>query len=249
MGALEGRLALVTGAAQGIGRAIAERFVAEGAAVALLDTDHDAAVAVAEALGTAAFAVAVDIGDGASVAGAVRGVIEKHGEIRILVNNAAASTPRARITDLAPEDWDRALRVNLTGAFLMSRAVLPSMQRAGGGVIINVASQLGSVAVPQSAAYCTTKGGLLQFTRALALDHATDGVRVNSLSPGAVLTPRLVALYGAEAEAEAALAPKHPIGRIGRPGDIAGAAVYLASEDAAFMTGADLVVDGGYLAQ
>lgn len=249
MGALEGRLAVVTGAAQGIGRAIAERFVAEGATVALLDTDRDTAAAAAAAFGTAAFAVAADIGNPASVAETVLHIIEEHGEIRILVNNAAASTPRARITDLSPEDWDRALRINLTGAFLMSRAVLPSMQRVGGGVIINVASQLGSVAVPQSAAYCTTKGGLLQFTRALALDHAAEGVRVNSLSPGAVLTPRLVALYGSEAEAEAALAPKHPIGRIGRPTDIAGAAVYLASEDAAFMTGADLVVDGGYLAQ
>lgn len=249
MGALGGRLAVVTGAAQGIGRAIAERFVAEGAKVALLDADDDAATAVASALGAAAFAVTVDVGDAGSVSEAVGSVIEQRGEIDILVNNAATTTPRARITDLSPEDWDRALRINLTGAFLMSRAVLPSMQRAGGGVIINVASQLGSVAVPQTAAYCTTKGGLLQFTRALALDHAADRVRVNSLSPGAVLTPRLTALYGGEAEAEAALAPRHPIGRIGRPRDIAGAAVYLASEDAAFTTGSNLVVDGGYLAQ
>lgn len=249
MGALEGRLAVVTGAAQGIGRAIAERFVAEGAAVALLDSNRDLAATVGKELDPAAIALAVDVGNTDSVAEAVASVIKERGEIGILVNNAATSTPRARITELSPEDWDRALRINLTGAFLMSRAVLPSMQRAGGGVIINVASQLGSVAVPQSAAYCTTKGGLLQFTRALALDHAVDGVRVNSLSPGAVLTPRLTALYGGEAEAEAALAPRHPIGRIGRPRDIAGAAVYLASEDAAFMTGADLVVDGGYLAQ
>jgi NAD(P)-dependent dehydrogenase (short-subunit alcohol dehydrogenase family) len=146
-------------------------------------------------------------------------------------------------------EWDRALRINLTGVFLVCRAVLPSMLRTGGGVIINVASQLGSVAIPNSAVYCATKGGVLQLTRALALDHAGDGVRVNSLSPGAVLTPRLTGLYGSGEKAEAELSPKHPIGRIGRPEEIAGAAVFLASSDATFMTGSDLVVDGGYLAQ
>jgi NAD(P)-dependent dehydrogenase (short-subunit alcohol dehydrogenase family) len=150
---------------------------------------------------------------------------------------------------MALADWQRALDVNLTGAFLMSRTVLAAMRRTGGGAIINITSQLGSVAVPNSSAYCASKGGLLQLTRAIALDHAADNVRVNSLSPGAVMTDRLTALYGSREAVNAALAPKHPIGRIGLPRDIAGAAVFLASDDAGFMTGADLIVDGGYTAQ
>ncbi len=248
MARLEGKTAAITGAGRGIGRAIAERFHAEGAHVALLDADHTAAQELAGALGDRAVAQSVDVADEASVATAVEAVRATLGGIDILVNNAAAPNRRAPVADMALSDWQRALDVNLTGAFLVSRAVLASMRKTG-GVIINVASQLGSVAVPNSAAYCTSKGGLLQLTRAMALDHAADGIRVNSLSPGAVMTDRLTALYGSEDAVNAALVPKHPIGRIGVPGDAAGAAVFLASDEAAFMTGADLVVDGGYLAQ
>jgi len=244
---LDGKIAVVTGASRGIGRAIAERFHGEGAIVALLDRDISAAKDLADSL-SGAMAVEVDVADEASVASAIDIVLQAFGRIEVLVNNAAAPNRRAPVAEMPLADWKRALDVNLTGAFLVSRAVLGSMRNAG-GAIINVASQLGSVAVPNSAAYCTSKGGLLQLTRAMALDHAADGVRVNSLSPGAVMTERLTDLYGSEEAVNAALAPKHPIGRIGLPRDVAGAAVFLASDDAVFMTGADLVVDGGYLAQ
>lgn len=249
MTAMQGSVAVITGAARGIGRAIAERFSEEGARVALLDLDSAAAEILAASLGGAAIGLGVDVGDEASVEVAVGRTVEAFGEIDVLVNNAAAPNRRESIAEMAPADWDLAVRVNLTGVFLMSRAVLRSMKRAGGGAIINVASQLGSVAMPEAAVYCATKGAVLQLTRAMALDHAGDGVRVNSLSPGAVMTDRLIALFGSEEEARKALSPKHPIGRIGEPEDVAGAAVFLASKDAAFMTGADLIVDGGYTAQ
>ena len=249
MDVLEDRVAIVTGAARGIGLAISRRFAGEGARVAMLDHDETGLEAAGATVGDKALPLAADIGDPGSVAGAVGDVIARFGKIDILVNNAAAASVRTKITDLSPEDWDKALRINLTGAFLMSRDVIPSMQQAGQGVIINIASQLGRVAVQGGAAYCATKGAILQLTKALALDHADDGIRVNSLSPGAVLTPRLTDLYGTAEAAEAALSPKHPIGRIGRPDDIAGAAVFLASDESTFMTGADLLVDGGYTAQ
>ena len=249
MSVLLDKVAIVTGAARGIGLAISRRFASEGARVAMLDHNEASLNEAAATIGDKALPLIADIGDPLSVRSAVGNVITTLGEIKTLVNNAAAASVRAKITELSPEAWDQALRINLTGAFLMSREVIPSMQRAGQGVIINIASQLGSVAVQGGAAYCAAKGAILQFTKALALDHAADGIRVNSLSPGAVLTPRLTDLYGTEDAAEAALSPKHPIGRIGRPADIAGAAVFLASDESRFMTGADLVVDGGYTAQ
>lgn len=131
----------------------------------------------------------------------------------------------------------------------MSRAAIPFLASSGGGSIINIASQLGSVAVPENPAYCASKGGLIQLTRAMALDHADVGIRTNALSPGAVLTERLVSAYGSEEAVRDALTGKYPLGRIAMPDDLVGAAVFLASDDSRFMTGADLVVDGGYSAQ
>ena len=171
------------------------------------------------------------------------------GRIDILVNNAAADNSQTPVGDLTLDEWRRTIDVNLTGVFLLSRAVIRMMRKTGGGVIVNVASQLGSVAVRNKAAYCASKGGVLQLTRAMALDHADDNIRVNSLSPGAVMTERLTNLYGGEEAASDALVRFHPIGHIGLPSDVAGGAVFLASDDARFMTGSNLVIDGGYLAQ
>jgi len=252
MTALGGKTAVVTGASTGIGRAIAERYAAEGAAVALLDRDIGSAETLAADFadrGAAATATQVDVADVESVSRGFATVIARLGRIDVLVNNAAARTPAATIDELPLEEWHRALAVNLTGVFLCCREAIPHMRRAGGGAIINVASQLGQVAVAGRAAYCATKGAVIQLTRALALDHAQDGIRVNSLSPGAVLTERLTAKFGTDEDATRALAPRHPIGRLGQADEIAGGAVFLASDDASFMTGSDLVIDGGYTAQ
>jgi NAD(P)-dependent dehydrogenase (short-subunit alcohol dehydrogenase family) len=249
VGKLDGRVAIITGAARGIGLAIAERFHEEGAILALIDADGEAIKALAAALGPKATYKVADVSNEQSVQTAIAAVLADLGQIDILVNNAAAPNVSASVADITLADWQRAIDVNLTGTFLVGKAVLGILRQSGGGVIINVASQLGSVAISNAAAYCASKGGILQLTRAMALDHAADGVRVNSLSPGAVMTERLTSRYGSEDAASAALAPKHPIGRIGVPSDIAGAAVFLASDDAAFMTGADLIVDGGYTAQ
>ncbi len=246
---LADRMAVVTGAAQGIGLEIARRFAAEGAHVALLDCNGAAAEVAAQATGHGACAFSVDVSDEDSAAQAVRAVLTDFGQIDILVNNAATQTPKGKINDIAPSDIRQAFAVNLLGVLFMCRAVLPGMIARKYGRIINVASQLGAVAAAGNAAYCASKGGVLQLTRALALDHAAQGILVNSLSPGAVLTPRILDSYGSAAAAETALAGKHPLGRLGRPQDIAGGAVFLASDDASFMTGADLVIDGGYTAQ
>lgn len=161
---------------------------------------------------------------------------------------AEQRTPALPVTELDDALRDRALRTNVTSAFLASKAAIPHPVAAGGGVIINIASQPGIAARPGRSACCASKAALIQLTRELALDHANQGIRVNALSPGAVTTPRLLSRYGTPEAAEAALAPRHPIGRLGRPEEIAAAALFLASEDSSFMTGANLVVDGGYTA-
>ena len=242
MTALTGKAAIVTGAARGLGAAIAARFADEGARVACLDLNPPEPPANGLALAT-------DVADETSVAEAVAKTVEEFGRIDILVNCAAADGIRGPVTEMALADWNRALAVNLTGAFLTSRAVIPHMEAGEGGSIIHVASQLGSVAVPANPVYCASKGGLIQLARAMALDHAEANIRVNALSPGAVLTERLIGVYGSEEEVRKALTSKYPLGRIGMPDDLTGAAVFLASDESRFMTGADLVVDGGYSAQ
>jgi NAD(P)-dependent dehydrogenase (short-subunit alcohol dehydrogenase family) len=247
--ALGGKVAIVVGAAGGIGSSIARRFAEAGAKVACVDRRASETVArgIAEAGGDAV-ALACDITRIDDTRAAAERVEALWGRADILVNSASADDPTADVIDLSPDEWDAIFAVNVRGAYLMSRAILPIMIAGGGGVIIHVASQLGHVGSAGRPAYCATKGALIQLAKAMAVDHAADGVRVNSLSPGAVETHRMVLRHGDMEEARRVSGPKHLVGRLGLPDEIATAAVFLASPAASFMTGADLLVDGGYIA-
>lgn len=250
-GRLRGKRALVTGGGAGIGRAITLAFAREGASVLCADIDEAAARAVAEearASGAGAESVRCDVADEASARAAVEAARERLGGLSVLVNNAANRDPSATVVELDPASWRRTLDINLTGAFLMAKYAIPLMAEGGGGSLINVASQLARVASPRSPAYCSTKAALVQLSKVLALDHAAQGIRVNSLSPGAVETERLVHRFGSMEQAREAIASKHILGRLAQSEEIAEGAVFLASDASSFMTGADLLLDGGYTA-
>jgi len=189
-----------------------------------------------------------DISDSAACKLAIETCLEKFGTIDVLVNNAAAVTRGVDCTQLEEAEWDHAIDVNLKAAFLLSRHAIVAMRRRRSGVIVNIASQLGHVAAKGRIAYSVSKAGLIALTRALAVDHAADGIRAVSVSPGSVMTGRLVDRYGDANAANDALAPKHPIGRIGTADEIADFVMFVASEKAAFSTGCDYLVDGGYTA-
>jgi len=246
---LDGRSAVVTAAAHGIGKAVALAFAAVGARVVCSDIQGEAAQATAEeirAAGGSAIAVAGDVSVLGDMERLAARAIEAHGGIDVLLFGAAMQDATADVLGIEPEVWNQVLAVNLSGAFHAARACLPAMIAGGGGSIILIASQLGSVATPGRAAYCATKGALIQLAKVMAADHAHQNVRVNTLSPGAVETDRLTWRFHDMAAARAALAPKHLLGRLGQPEEIARAALFLASDASSFMTGADLLVDGGY---
>lgn len=237
---LEGKTAIVTGAGRGVGLAIAQRFALAGARVLALDI----AVIDATQAGEGIEFHTVDVASEAAVAR----FFEAVETVDVLVNNAAVVTRQTTIDQLGLDEWNTALSVNLTGAFLMTQLALARM-RARGGSIINVASQLGLAALPNRAAYIATKGALIAFTRALAIDHGADRIRVNTLSPGAIATERVLERYGTIEAAERTMAADYPLGRIARTEDVAEAALFLASDRSGFMTGSNMVVDGGYSAR
>lgn len=234
---LQGKCAIVTGAAGGIGSAIVAAFREAGAKVAGLDLD--AAKIAADV------AIACDVASESDTRQAVERAVQAFGALHILVNTAATRDPSATVTDIDLATWNRVFAVNLGGAFLMSRWAIPHMTRAGGGSIIHIASQLGTVGTPGRVAYCATKGALITMAKAMASDHAAQKIRVNTLSPGAVETERMLR-FGSMAKAREVLGPKHLLNRLGQPEEIAAAALFLASDAASFMTGANLLVDGGY---
>ncbi|MGY9046517.1 hypothetical protein P775_23370 [Puniceibacterium antarcticum] len=241
-GRLEERVAIVTGGGGDIGHAIAQRFCEAGARVCLVDlarasTDCFPAEQV--------LAHTCDVTDPEAVEDMVEAVAQTFGRIDILVNNAAAEAHNATVCELPVEIWRRILDVNLTGAYLLCRAGIPHLRKQK-GVILNIASQLGHVTARGHAAYSASKAGLLSLTRTLALDHAEEGIRAVSISPGAVMTDRLIRRAGSEEAAFEQHAPRHPIGRLGTPREIADAALFLVSDEAGFITGSDLLADGGY---
>lgn len=248
---LDGRVAIVTGAAGDIGIAIARRLVAAGARVALVDRDGDGLRARCAAVSGGAesvLALEADVADPDSSRRAVESTLAHFGALHVVVNNAAADTPRHAVADIPIDAWRTALDVNLTGAWLMARWSIPALRAGGGGVVLNVASQLAHVASPGRAAYSASKAALIALTRSIAVDHAADRIRAVSLSPGAVMTGRLVRRYGSEAAVTHELAPRHPAGRIATPDEVADAALFLVGPRSGFMTGCDLLVDGGYTA-
>jgi NAD(P)-dependent dehydrogenase (short-subunit alcohol dehydrogenase family) len=245
---LKDRVILVTGAAHGIGRATTLRLVSEGAQVICADLNEPGAKATAALAGNAAIAVKCDVTDPASAQAAVEAGVRTFGSLWGLINNAAAPSHDGTVVTLALEDWNREIAVSLTGAFLMSKYAIPHML-AKGGSVVHVASQFGQVGVAGSAAYCSAKAGLVNLAKVMALDHAAQNIRVNTLSPGAVWTERLMARNASLEEANQKLASRFPIGRIGKPEEIAAAAAFLMSDDSSFMTGSDMLVDGGYNAR
>jgi meso-butanediol dehydrogenase/(S,S)-butanediol dehydrogenase/diacetyl reductase len=246
---LRDKRAVVTGSASGIGRAIAMRFASEGAAVAVADLDEPGAARVAEEItagGGRACAVDVDVTDEQRVARMYARVDEELGGLDILVNNAN-NKPSDDLMVMTSEDWDRDVRVTLRGPYLCTRAALPAMLERGSGTIVNIASVNG-LGFYGNEAYSAAKAGLISLTRSVAVRYGNRGVRANAIAPGTVRTPNWSARVEVDPEVFEKVSAWYPLGRVGEPEDVANAALFLASDETAWVTGAVLPVDGGLTA-
>jgi NAD(P)-dependent dehydrogenase (short-subunit alcohol dehydrogenase family) len=252
-GRLSGKVAVITGAASGIGRATAMLFACEGASIVLADMKAEAGKRVADAItqaGGRAYFEAIDVTSAADCRKLVEHAIREFGRIDILFNNAGIIR-RATVLDLSEEDWDRVMEVNVKSIYLLSREVIPHMQQAGGGAIINTASGWGLAGGAKAAVYCASKGAVVLLTKAMAIDHGPQNIRVNCICPGDTNTGMLreeARQLGEDSNRFLAESAKRPLGRVGTPEEIAQAALYLASDASSFVTGTALVVDGGGLA-
>ena len=250
---LIGKKTIVTGAASGIGRETAMRFAAEGAAVVCADLDGDGSRAAADAItdaGGTAFAIPADVTDLGDVTRLIEDSLAACGEIDVLVNNAGV-TILGGVAELSETAWQREIDTNLGSVYRVSKALWPHLAAAGGGAILSTASIAGVLAAPQDAAYVASKAGLIMLTRCMALDGAGDKIRANCICPGFVDTPMFDGFLAAAPDPQAAHAKavgRTPLGRLGTPRDIANGFVYLASDDAAWITGTALVIDGGVTA-
>lgn len=251
MGRLEGKAAIVTGAGPGIGRAIPRLFAREGARVALLDVRPQAAEETARLIRDAGGQALVVEGDAASAADWRRLVgqtIDAYGRLDILVNSASW-TRALPVVELEEEDWDRSLAAGLKSVYLGAKYCIPEMVKQGGGAIVNISSANGIVSNPGFSAYSAAKSGILGLTRNLAIDYGLQGIRVNAICPGLIINEEREARFLADAEEVRGARDPYLVGRWGRPEDVAYAALYLASDEAAFVTGATLSVDGGLTIQ
>lgn len=248
---LENKVALISGGARGMGAAEARMFAREGAKVVIgdvLDAEGTRVAAeIAESGGDALF-VHLDVTHEEDWRSAIGAATSSFSKLDILVNNAGIWR-RGRVEDTTVEDWDMILDVNAKGVFLGTKLAIPEMRKAGGGSIINISSTAGLVGGPRSSAYTASKGAVRLFTKATAVQYAQDGIRANSIHPGPIDTPMIQQVWhGEEQSREAALA-RTPLGRIGTPEDIAYGVLFLASDESSFMTGSELVIDGGSTAQ
>jgi NAD(P)-dependent dehydrogenase (short-subunit alcohol dehydrogenase family) len=247
---LAGKTALITGAAAGIGKATAELFVREGARVVLADQNQDALARTAEPLGEAAHTCRVDVSRAAEVEAMMADAVARLGRLDILVNNAGYGI-RGNVVTTSEDDWNALMSVNVTGVFLCAKYAIPHMVRDGGGAIVNTASTIAMVGLADRAAYVASKGAVLALTRAMALDHAADNIRVNCVAPGVVWSSyyeKMVATHEDPEGFKARLKARAPTNRWGEPHEIATAILWLASDEASFATGSAMTVDGGYTA-
>jgi NAD(P)-dependent dehydrogenase (short-subunit alcohol dehydrogenase family) len=246
---MNGKTVVVTGAARGIGRAVAERLAGVGAHTICGDVDLDElerVIAGIESAGGHGEALRCDVSDPGDVE-RLMGAAERHGGPHALVSNAAIQYERT-IEDTPPEDWDRVLGINLKGVYLCARAAIPRMRRLGGGSIVNMASVNGFWVEPQLGAYCTAKGGVINLTRAIALDFGKDGIRCNCICPGYIDTGMAQRYFEVQPNPEAARVAAgklHALGRIGRPEEVAAVALFLCSDESSFCTAQPFIVDGG----
>jgi len=247
---LKDRVAVITGAGSGIGRASALEFAREGARVVVADINAAGAeetVKMIAAQGGQAFAVPTDVADPASVQNLVKATLQAHSNVHVVFSNAAIQVNKT-VEDTTVEEWNREMAVNVGGIFLCSKYFLPHLRRTR-GCIVNMASVNGFFVEPMCAGYCATKGAIIALTKAMAIDHGKDGIRVNCICPGYIDAGLAWGYFEAQpdpAAARAAAGKLHALWRIGRPEEVGRVAVFLASDDASFMTGAAVVVDGGF---
>jgi len=252
MGLVDGKVALVTGAGSGIGRASAQAFVREGAKVVVADVvveGGEETIQMIRADGGEAIFVRCDVSKAADVEAAVQAAVDTYGKLDCAHNNAGIEGPTAPTADYAEADWDRVLGINLKGVWLSMKYEIPRMLAAGGGAIVNTASIAGLVGFQGLPAYSASKWGVNGLTKVAALEYAKAGIRVNSVCPGVIQTSMVDRLIAANPAMEAGLVAGTPLGRLGQPGEIAEAVVWLCSDKASFVTGHNMAVDGAFVAQ
>ncbi len=250
---LDQRVAVITGAGSGIGRAMALLFAREGARILAADLNESAARETASTIvngGGVAESVGVEVAQPDAVRAMIEQALSLYGRIDILCNNAGIGST-TDVVECEPDEWDRVMAVNVKSVYLGCKYAIPSMLQQGGGVIINTASVAGMVGIVKRASYCASKGAVIALTRQVAIEYVKQGIRVNCLCPGTVDSPwveRLLAQADDPGAARQALEARQPMGRLGTPEEVAAAALYLASDDAAFITGTGLILDGGWTA-